>query len=47
MNITMERMRLFGLHEHVTLTVQVEDIIVDEHINGTRVVITCKQPTHV
>ena len=40
-------MRLFGLHENVSLSVQVEDIFVDEHIDGTRVVITCKQPTHV
>lgn len=47
MNITMERMRLFGLHEHVLLTFHIEDIVVDEHIDGTRVVITCKQPTHV
>lgn len=47
MNITMERMRLFGLHENVSLSVEVEDIFVDEHIDGTRVVITCKQPTHV
>jgi len=29
------------------LTFHIEDIVVDEHIDGTRVVITCKQPTHV
>lgn len=47
MKITMERMRLFSLHENVSLTVQVEDIFADEHIDGTRVVIICKKPTHV
>lgn len=47
MNITAERIRLFALHENVSLTVHIEDVMNDEHIDGTLVVITCKYPTHV